>query len=172
MPLFCLRRPEEWWGILQVCTRLSHLQPKRSIVRRLHMKFQEVWHFVSQTPANKNKPFFMCKIPNLSIRKVAWLWCFMFRLSVLLLIFNFSSNESRHQRSNKYFLDGIFKDWKRINPDPEQENPDLEKALRRILVLSTQKTYRKMAIRLDKMEKNEISTKVSAQTLVRISISL
>ena len=54
MPLFCLHRPAEWWGILQVCTRLSHLQPKRSIVRRLHMKFQEVWHFVSQTPANEN----------------------------------------------------------------------------------------------------------------------
>ena len=124
MPLFCLRRPEEWWGILQVCTRLSHLQPKRSIVRRLHMKFQEVWHFVSQTPANENN-----NKPN---QKGCVIMRFMFRLSVLLLIFNFSSNESRvrqlrHKRwTNTYFLDKILKDRKRINPD--QENPGCQKS--------------------------------------------
>ena len=111
MPLFCLRRPEEWWGILQVCTRLSHLQPKRSIVQRLHMKFQEVWHFVSQTPANKNKPKIRKRLRDYDFLCSAcrcFCWFLIFRQSRADTITN------RRIRRNKYFLDEVLKDWKSL----------------------------------------------------------
>ena len=90
MPLFCLRRPEEWWGILQVCTRLSHLQPKRSIVWRLHKKFQEVWHFVSQTPGYENKNFLSITYYQQMIQEFLGKEFLLFSFyQLLLLLFSF-----------------------------------------------------------------------------------
>jgi hypothetical protein len=84
------------------------------------MKFQEVWHFVSQTPANENN-----NKPN---QKGCVIMRFMFRLSVLLLIFNFSSNESSSDTKveDKYPLYRVIL-WrhsyvKRVFPDSVIQN--------------------------------------------------